>query len=147
MNATMSNKKIVGLAGSICLALGTFAPIISVPFSTLNYVNNGSGDGIFVLFLAAVSAIAILISRYRFLWFTGITSLALIAMTFFSLSSKISGIQERVRSDLAGNPFRGIGILMTHTVQLQWGWLPLIVGGVLIVVCVLMSEVQTQEEV
>ena len=147
MNATMSNKKIVGLAGSICLALGTFAPIISVPFSTLNYVNNGSGDGIFVLFLAAVSAIAILISRYRFLWFTGITSLALIAMTFFSLSSKISGIQERVRSDLAGNPFRGIGILMTYTVQLQWGWLPLIVGGVLIVVCVLMSEVQTQEEV
>ena len=147
MNATMSNKKIVGLAGSICLALGTFAPIISVPFSTLNYVNNGSGDGIFVLFLAAVSAIAILISRYRFLWFTGITSLALIAMTFFSLSSKISGIQERVRSDLAGNPFRGIGILMTHTVQFQWGWLPLIVGGVLIVVCVLMSEVQTQEEV
>jgi len=42
----MSNKKIVGLAGSICLALGTFAPIISVPFSTLNYVNNGSGDGV-----------------------------------------------------------------------------------------------------
>jgi len=140
MNATMSNKKIVGLAGSICLALGTFAPIISVPFSTLNYVNNGSGDGIFVLFLAAVSAIAILISSYRFLWFTGITSLALIAMTFFSLSSKISGIQERVRSDLAGNPFRGIGILMTHTVQFQWGWLPLIVGGVLIIVCVLMNE-------
>jgi len=140
MNATMSNKKIVGLAGSICLALGTFAPIISVPFSTLNYVNNGSGDGIFVLFLAAVSAIAILISSYRFLWFTGITSLALIAMTFFSLSSKISSIQERVRSDLAGNPFRGIGILMTHTVQFQWGWLPLIVGGVLIIVCVLMNE-------
>ena len=140
MNTTMSNKKIVGLAGSICLALGTFSPIVSVPFSTLNYINNGNGDGMFVLFLAAVSAIAILISSYRFLWFTGITSLALIAMTFFSLSSKISSIQERVRADLAGNPFRGIGILMTHTVQLQWGWLPLVVGGVLIIVCILMNE-------
>jgi len=41
--------------GSILLAFGVFAPLVSIPMlGHLNYFRNGQGDGVIVLILAGV---------------------------------------------------------------------------------------------
>jgi hypothetical protein len=51
-------------------------PIWNIPFrGTMNYFQNGKGDGTIVLILAVISLILVLIKRYKALWFTGIGSL------------------------------------------------------------------------
>jgi hypothetical protein len=38
-----------------------------------------------------------------------------------------------MESELAGNPFRGIADMAIQTIQLQWGWVVLIIGSALLI--------------
>ena len=89
----------------------------------MTYFNNGSGDGVIVLALAAISALLVVAKRYRALWLTGLTSLALIGYSFMRMSSALASVER----ELADNPFRGLA-----NVQMQWGWALLGIGGILL---------------
>ena len=85
----MNTKQMLGLIGSVVLFIGVFAPIVSVPImGNINYFQNGQGDGMIILVLAAISLILVLMEKYKALWFTGSASLAVLLFTLVNFSNK-----------------------------------------------------------
>ena len=127
------DKRVVGLAGCVILALGVFVPIIKLPIvGSMNYFNNGSGDGVFILGGAVVSLVLILANKYKALFVTSLASLGLLAYALFNFINQMAEIKTQMAESLAGNPFAGLGDLAMQSVQLEWGWIVLIVGAVLL---------------
>jgi hypothetical protein len=128
----MNKRQTIGLVGTAVLTLGVFVPLVSMPIvGSINYFNNGNGDGVIVLALAVVSALLILSKKYLLLWPIGLGSLVLVGSTFVGMSQRIAEMQL----SLADNPFRGLA-----TVQMQWGWAVLIIGAILLLVSAGMKD-------
>jgi|GEM_PF-1092601 len=128
-------RQLYGMTGSLALFVGVFTPIVSAPIvGSLNYFQNGRGDGVIILLLAVVGLIASMVKAYKLLLLSGIASLALLLFTFFNLQYAISQIQSQFEKDLAGSPFRGLGEIALRSVQIQWGWAVLHFGAVLLIV-------------
>lgn len=131
----MEKSEMWGYGGVLLLIFGVFAPLITVPIAgTVNYIQNGTGDGVFVLIFAVLSAIFVAGENYKALWGTGGATIALLLFTFFSLQSRISEMRAEMQTELAGNPFRGLGEAMMQSVQMQWGWAMLGIGAVALLV-------------
>lgn len=137
----MGTKQILGLIGSIVLFTGVFTPILSIPImGNITYLQNGKSEGTIVLVLAVVSLILVLAKKYKGLWFTGLGSAAVIALTFFNFQMKMSDMKAKMGANLAGNPFKGLADMAMHTVQLQWGWALLVVGAGLVIASAAIRE-------
>lgn len=118
-----------------------FTPIISIPIvGSVNYFQNGKGDGVIVLALALISIVLVFAKKYAGLWITGTASLALILFTFINFQVRMSEMQDELESKLAGNPFRGIADITMQSIQLQWGWAVLVVGAVLLITAAAISN-------
>lgn len=134
-------KQILGLIGSAVLFLGVFAPIVSIPImGNMNYFQNGKGDGIIVLVLAVVSLILVLLKKFKGLWFTGLSSMAIMVFTFINFQMNLANTNTQMETELAGNPFRGLVDMAMQSVQIQWGWALLIVGAVLVIASAAIKE-------
>lgn len=134
-------KQMLGLIGSILLVIGVFSPIVSAPImGNMNYIQNGRGEGIIVLVLAATSFVLTLTNHYKGLWLTGVGSLGVMLFTFINFQSKMSQINAEMGGQLAGNPFRGLADVVVQSVQLQWGWAFLIVGAALLIAAASLKE-------
>lgn len=130
----IETRQLVGLAGAIVLFVGVFMPIISVPVAgSMNYFQNGKGDGTIIIGLAIASTILSLSRRYIGLWLTGAAALGLLAFSYLNLQAHLTGAQEAMGVELADNPFKGLGDIMLQSVQLQWGWALLVIGSLLLV--------------
>lgn len=137
----MGAKTTLGLIGSMILFVGVFTPIVSMPLvGSMNYFQNGKGGGVLIMIIAIFSLILVLKRRFGGLWFTGITSLLLLAFTFARLQMKISGAQKEVAAELAGNPFRGLADVAMQSVQVQWGWAILVVGAGLLIASAVIKD-------
>ena len=122
----MDKRQGIGLVGTAVLAVGAFAPLVSMPIvGSLTYFNNGRGDGVIVLALAVISALFVLAKRYRALWLTGLASLGMIGYTFLRTAEALAALER----ELATNPFRGLA-----NAQMQWGWVLLVIGATLLLV-------------
>jgi hypothetical protein len=129
----MNTQKILGLSGSVALALGAFVPIVSLPIvGSINYFNNGQGDGIFIVLLAAVAAVLTFFGQYKFLWIPGAASLVLLLISLTRFIQVVNDAQSELTDSLAGNPFAGLAEGLMASVQLQWGWMLLFLGSVAI---------------
>jgi len=136
-----NRKQTFGLLGSVLLFFGVFTPIISVPIvGSVNYFQNGKGDGVIVLIFALISFALVLAKKYAGLWITGVGSLALIVFTLVNFHIRMSQIQDDMESKLAGNPFRGIADVAMQSVQLQWGWAILAIGAALLIASAALSN-------
>ncbi len=125
----MSTAQVFALIGSALLVLGVFAPIVSVPLmGNLTYFQNGEGDGVIILVLALVSAILAFGRKFRFVWYTALSSAAVLTFTFVTFKMKMADMAKDMRASLAGNPFSGFGEVALQSIQLQWGWALLILG-------------------
>jgi hypothetical protein len=130
----MNTQKILGLSGSATLALGAFAPIVSLPIvGSINYFNNGQGDGVFIVLLAVVAAVLTFFGQYKFLWIPGASSLVLLLITLTRFVQVVNDAQSELTDSLAGNPFAGLAEGLMASVQLQWGWMLLFLGSTAIV--------------
>ena len=130
----MNTQKILGLSGSAVLALGAFVPIVSFPIiGSINYFNNGQGDGILIVLLAAVAAVLAFLGQYKFLWIPGGASLVLLVITLTRFIQVVNDAQSEITDSLAGNPFAGLAEGLMASVQLQWGWMLLFLGSVVII--------------
>jgi hypothetical protein len=137
----MDKKQVLGLIGSVVLFLGVFMPIVSVPvMGDMNYFQNGKGDGVLIIILAAISLILTLSKKYKGLWFTGFGSLGIMVFTFINFQMRMSSARTDLQRELVGNPFAGLGELALEFVQLQWGWAVLIVGAALIIATAAIKE-------
>lgn len=129
---TMNTRQMLGLIGSIALFIGVFAPLVSIPIvGSMNYIQNGQADGIFIVIFAVVSLVWVLTKRYEYLWVTGLGSVGVMAFTFFSLQARIADIESELAARL---------------VQLQWGWALLIVGAGLLIACAAMKDKSEEED-
>jgi len=131
VTSNQRKKRLLGLLGCGLLIIGVFLPIISMPIvGSFNYIHNGRGDGIIVLALAVISGLLILGELFRGLVVTGLLALAVMCFTLCQFFAYLSNARaEMARSD---NIFKGLGEAMLATVQIQWGWVPLVAGGFLV---------------
>ena len=130
----------VGLVGSVLLFVGVFIPIVSSPiFGSITYFNNGNGDGVLVLVLASVSALATIAGYYGTLWVTGAGSLGLVVFSLVSAIIRLPKLKTEVQSDLANNPFHGLADVAINSVQIQVGWAVLLMGALLLITCAALS--------
>lgn len=131
---TISFRQILGLAGSLILFLGVFAPIVRAPiFGSISYFNNGTGDGVVIIILAAISAYLTFSKNYFGLLIAGALSLAVLGFTFLMFRMRIASMIKEAQAASRDNPFASIGESMLSTVQLDWGWGVLIVGASLLI--------------
>jgi hypothetical protein len=138
---TFPPKLVLGLVGSVVLFLGTFAPIVSLPIvGSMNYVQNGNGDGIFIIAFAVISLVIVLRRRYEGLWFTGACSLGVLSFTFMHFNALVANATSSLNTTLADNPFKGIGTAMMQTVQIQWGFAVLVVAALLLIAAAAIPE-------
>jgi len=137
----IGKRQLLGLIGSIVLFLGVFAPIVSIPIAgNISYFQYGKGDGVIVLILAVVSFILTMKGRYKELSYTGLGSLGITAFTFISLEIRMYQASSQIRSELTGNPFKGLVELAVQSIQLQWGCAVLVVGAALVIGAAVMKE-------
>jgi hypothetical protein len=130
----MNTQKLLGFSGSAVLALGAFLPIVSLPIvGSINYFNNGQGDGIFIVLLAAIASVLTFLGQYKFLWIPGAVSLILLLFTLTRFIQVLNDAQSELTDSLAGNPFAGLAEGLIASVQLQWGWMVLFLGSIAIV--------------
>ncbi len=137
----IKTKQLIGIIGSIVLFIGVFMPIVSVPImGSMNYFQNGKGDGIIILILSVISLLFVLTKMYNGLWLTGLGSLGVMLFTFINFQSKMSEFKSSMESELEGNPFRGLADIALQSVQLQWGWAVLILGAALVIASAAISD-------
>jgi len=137
----MDKRRMFAIIGCFVLFVGVFAPLISVPIiGSMNYFQNGRGDGTIVMALAVVSLLAALGRKYRWLWFTGLGSLGMLAFTFFNFQYRMSSMKTDMAKDLEGNPFRGLAELAVQSIQMQWGWAVLFAGALMLLIAAGMKE-------
>ncbi len=130
----MEKNKLLALSGSAMLVLGAFMPVVSLPIvGSLNYLNNGEGDGVFIVVLGILAAALALGGQLRFVWIPGAISAVLILITLTRLLQVVNEAKASMEAELAGNPFAGLAEGLLNTVQLQWGWVFLLVGSVLVI--------------
>ena len=130
----MADNKTLALTGSGLLFVGAFMPIVSMPIvGSLNYFQNGRGDGVLIVILAAATAFLAMTGRTRHVLWTGLVAAALLAFTFIRFQTKMSEARANMDAELADNPFRGLAEAAMGSVQLQWGWAVLLIAAGLVI--------------
>src|ERR1043166_3868730 len=129
----MESRQVVSLTGSLLLFIGVFTPIVSAPtLGYINYFQNEKLDGVVILSLAVISFVLLLAKKYRYLWFTGLTSFSVLLFTFIKLQIRISQIKDKLGDELAGNRSPELVDWAVRSVQIEWGWPVLIIGAAFI---------------
>lgn len=125
--------QLLGLAGAFLLALGVFLPIVRIPIAgSQNYFQNGQGDGVFIILLALVVIGFVIMRRNNWLWLPGMLSLALVGFTLSSLVVLIREIRQSVTAEMEDSLFGGLATLFLESIQIEWGWIALVTGALLI---------------
>lgn len=123
----MADRQLIGMAGAACLAVGVFAPAFSAPIvGNVNLFRNGEGDGLY-LFVASVIALVLVALGSR--WWLSILAGGCAVVIGFDLADLIMRMRG-LKSDLA--EIGGVGSLAAQSIQIQWAWLLLIAGVVLL---------------
>ncbi|MDO5541719.1 MAG: zinc ribbon domain-containing protein [Acinetobacter sp.] len=129
-----SKQQLVGLVGGIVLLLGVFLPIVSMPIAgSISIFSSGRIDGYVLLGLAIISLILAFINNIKPLRITGGVSLLIVVIDFIYLLYKLNNIKGDITDKLKDNPFGGMAEAMMSTVQIQYGWVFLFIGSLLLV--------------
>jgi len=130
----MKDSKTLALIGAALLFIGAFMPIVSMPImDSMNYFQNGRGDGVIIVVLAVVTAVLAATGHVRHVLWTGLAALGMLGFTFFRFESALDEAKAKMSTDLADNPFRGLAEAAANSVQLQWGWAVLVLGAAIVV--------------
>lgn len=136
-----NTKWAAGLIGAALLIVGVFAPIIRIPIvGSINYFNNGQGDGVFVLVIALISLFFVITRKYKWVLWSGIISMAIIFTSYVGFQLKLGEVKSDIGAELAGNPFRGLADAAVNSVQTQWGFSVLIIGALLLIISAVIDE-------
>lgn len=123
------NKEIFALVGSIIIIIGVFLPFIKAPIiGSINYFNNGKGDGIFLLVFAVGSIVFVLINKLRWLWVTGSSCLIILLYSLINIWDKMKDM-EKIREEIKDNPFGGLADTFMQSIQLEVG-VPILFLGI-----------------
>jgi hypothetical protein len=133
-NKIKLNRDLLGLFGSGMLLGGAFVPIFSLPIvGNISYFQAYRWAGVILIILAIMSFIFVGIKKFNGLWISAIGSLILLLITFLGFI-EISDKSE-------GSSLSKIGEQM---IQLQWGWILLIIGVLSLILCAALKEQNQQ---
>jgi hypothetical protein len=140
----MSKQKKMAIFGLIAMFVGLLLPIIHSPnMGNLNYVDyitEGEISGLIMLFLLGISLILVFAKKYKYLLFTGISSVGVMAFTLIQLQILISNAKRGIYAEISTNPFVGLADIYQDSFQLQWGLAVLFIGSVLLMVSATISN-------
>lgn len=143
-----SKQQLVGLAGGVVLLLGVFLPVVSVPIvGSISVFSSGRVDGYILLGLAVISSILAFTNNLKPLRITGGISLLMVVVSFFYILFKLNSLKSSVTDKLKDNPFSEMAQAMMSTVQLQYGWVFLFIGSLLLVYAAFAKTVNEPEAV
>jgi hypothetical protein len=126
----MKDNKTLALIGAALLFVGAFMPIISVPImGSMNYFQNGKGDGVVIVLLAAATAIFAGSGHVKHVLWTGLAAIVVLGFTFIRFHAKMNEARAELDAQMADNPFRGLADAAMNSIQLQWGWAVLLLGA------------------
>jgi hypothetical protein len=129
----MKDNKTLALIGAAMLFVGAFMPIVSAPIiGSMNYFQNGKGDGVVIVILAIATAIFALGGHLKHVIWPGLGAIAMLGFTFIRFQSKMSEARASMETEMADNPFRGLAEAAVNSIQLQWGWAVLVLGAGLV---------------
>jgi hypothetical protein len=115
-----ANKLPLGIAACVVLVVGCFVPLFSaLNVLTENYYKDGEGDGIILIILTGISVALLVTNRYRGLLVSAILSAVLILYDFFD-------------------------VLSTDLIDLEWGWLLLFAGVILLLAVAVVGYLETR---
>lgn len=134
--SAMGLKQALCLVGSTLLIIGVFSPIASILDATnISYFHHGK-YGVVVLAMAVISPFFLICKPlHPFLWMTSINCLWIVAFSFYQLRYTFNNLAFYVNSELghlAGNVIKNV--------PLQWGWLILFSGSLLLLISAFMRD-------
>jgi hypothetical protein len=124
----------IAYVGCALLAVGVFLPIVTMPVvGSINYFANGKGDGTILLIVAMIGAGLVFMRKFVPSAIAGGLAVATLAFTGWRISSALNSMHETLANDLKGNPFGGIATAFASSVQISWGWIVLLAGGLMLI--------------
>jgi type II secretory pathway pseudopilin PulG len=138
---------ILGILGSILIIFGAFTPIFNVPIvGGITFFKNGSEEGYALIGCAIASIVFLLKKRYAFLWASALGATGLVTLVFLIFQMRMYEMRSSLDADLADNPFRGLADAAVGAVQLQWGWIVLILGCVTLLFATYLKQRKPSKE-
>lgn len=129
----------VGLLGCALAGIGVFLPMLQAPIvGQVTYFLNGHGDGVFVLIAAIVSAVASFYGVAFVAPLGGIVTLGFLAFYYTHVQSLLAGAQASMQQN--AGIFSGLGDMLLQSVQFEYGFYVMIIGGALMIVSVLIPH-------
>lgn len=135
---TKEQWQLLGIAGGLLLIIGCFSPIMTTPLGPVTIIFAGNTFGMVLLFLAIVSLVLAILGRYRELLATGLASLGLIGYRLLEIWYELSKLQTQIDQFKTEGVFTNafaqiVGQAMVKSIQLSWGWIPLFLGALMVV--------------
>lgn len=128
-----SKQQLIGFGGVLLLLLGIFLPIISMPIiGSISVFSSGRIDGYVLLALTVLSLFFVFQNKFNLLKATSAVSFLMVLFSFIYILFKLNKLKSDLSEKLEGNPFGGIAQAMSNTLQIQYGWVFLFVGSLLI---------------
>lgn len=117
----MNGRDALGAAGSLLLVVGIFMPMVRMPvMGEMSYFEIAPEAGTVLIVLAAISLVLVNLRRYRFLWLTGVASLAVTAFSLLRSSAGSKGGLAQSLTDMA-----------SRSARLEWGLAVMAIGALL----------------
>ncbi|AUN95428.1 hypothetical protein C0099_11105 [Pseudazoarcus pumilus] len=116
---------------ALVLAVGCFAPLMSVPLvGSITATQLRFSDGYVLLALAGLAVWFAYSDKVRLVRWPGWAALGIVTFDFVALFMRVQQAKTDMQANLEGNPFAGIAEAMAQSIQLQWGWVPLFAGAI-----------------
>lgn len=130
----MENNKL-GLAGAALLIAGLFAPIFAVPLAgSINFIGGNSMlVTLSILALGCIGIFACARNEVANVVWAGSGALVILLSSLALAEYRFAQIEARFEEQIAGNPFAQAARDTFGSPQIEWGWLVLAIGAVLIV--------------
>ena len=134
----------LGLAGSLLVLGGLFAPFISLPMvGSMTYMQLGQ-EAYLLLALALLSLLLTLVRRYRGLVVTGTACLVVVLIRVVTFQVRMAEAEREMSAELSDNPFKGLAEMAVAAVQLQWGWVVVLSGAILLILAATVRSESSQ---
>lgn len=126
----MQKDQIMGIAASTMLVIGSFLPMISVPFlGTINYFQNGKGDGVIIVILGLVVLVLSLTNNSKYNIVPGLLAACALAFTYFNFQSKLGAMKDEISGKDLGM-FQGIADATMQNISIEYGFAVIAMGGI-----------------
>lgn len=143
--ASMPLKIKVALLGCALAAIGVFLPMLHAPIvGDVNYFLNGHGDGRYILLAAVIAGIF----AYRDItWpsaIAGVLTLALLAWYYSHVQGMLAAAEKSAQN---AGIFSGLGEMLVQSIQIEYGFFVILVGGALMLICNVIPTPTTIQEI